>query len=83
MSTRLEALQKQRADIDRKLRDLTSKQARLRSVNEKRQKIILGGWLMKHRPELVNNIVENGLEREQDRRAFAGWTPLPPLHSDG
>lgn len=82
MSTRLEALQKQRADIDRKLRDLTSKQARLRSANEKRQKIILGGWLMKHRPELANNIVENGLEREQDRRAFADWTPLSALHSN-
>lgn len=82
MSTRLEVLQKRRAELDRKMRELTAKEARSRSANEKRQKIILGGWLMKHRPELANNIVENGLEREQDRRAFSGWTPLPPLHSN-
>ncbi len=80
MATRIETLRKRREELDQRLKELAAKEVRKAADNAKRQKIILGGWLMKHRPDLVNKIVQNGLEREQDRKAFFEWTPLSPLH---
>lgn len=79
MATRLETLKKRKEEIDQKLKEIVAKEAKRAITNEKRQKIIIGGWLMKHRPDLVNKIVQNGLEREQDKKAFLGWEQLPPL----
>lgn len=73
MVTRIEALRKRREVLDSKLKELAAKEARKNAMLDKRRKIILGGWLMKHRADLVQRIVENGLERDQDRKAFADW----------
>jgi hypothetical protein len=80
MASRIESLKKRKEAIDLKIKELAAKELRKVAANEKRQKIILGGWLMKHRPDLVNNIVASGLEREQDKKAFADWEPLKPLN---
>lgn len=82
MATRIETLKKRKEEIDQKLKEMVAKEAKRATTNEKRQKIILGGWLMKHRPDLVNKVVQNGLEREQDKKAFVGWEPLPPLKTE-
>ncbi|MGZ5198779.1 MAG: hypothetical protein ACXWC4_03330 [Telluria sp.] len=73
MTGRIEALKKRRDVLDAKLRELAAKEARKSAQLDKRRKIILGGWLMKHRLDLVQKIVENGLEREQDQNAFLEW----------
>lgn len=77
MAARIEALKKRRDELDSKLRELAAKEARKSSQMDKRRKIILGGWLLKHRADLVKKIVENGLEREQDRKAFLDWVLTP------
>lgn len=82
MATRIETLKKRKEEIDQKLKEMVAKEVKRAATNEKRQKIILGGWLMKHRPDLVNKVVQNGLEREQDKKAFAGWEPLPLLKGE-
>lgn len=73
MAARIEALKKRRDELDTKLRELAAKEAQKSSQLDKRRKIILGAWLMKHRADLVRKIVENGLERDQDRKAFGDW----------
>ena len=80
MAARIEALKKRRDELDSKLRELAAKEARKSSQMDKRRKIILGGWLMKHRADLVQKIVENGLEREQDRKAFLDWILAPTIN---
>ena len=81
MAARIEALKKRRDELDAKLRELAAKEARKSSQMDKRRKIILGGWLMKHRADLVQKIVENGLEREQDRKAFLDWILTPSTNN--
>jgi len=78
MAARIETLKRRREQLDLKLRELVSKEMRKTAQLDKRRKIILGGWLMKHRSDLVAKIVANGLERDQDRNAFSGWSPSPP-----
>jgi len=73
MAGRIESLRRRRDELDSKLRELAAKEARKNTQLDRRRKIILGAWLLKHRGDLVANIVANGLEREQDRRAFADW----------
>jgi hypothetical protein len=46
-----------------------------------RRKVILGAWLIAHKPELVSKAVE-GLKRDQDRAAFEGWQLLPATATD-
>lgn len=75
MAARIETLKRRREQLDLKLRELVSKEMRKTAQLDKRRKIILGGWLMKHRSDLVAKIVANGLERDQDRNAFSGWSP--------
>lgn len=82
MATRIETLKKRKEEIDLKLKEMVAKEVKRAATNEKRQKIILGGWLIKHRPDLVNHIVNGFLEREQDKKAFVGWEPLPPLKGE-
>lgn len=77
MAARIETLKRRREQLDLKLRELVSKEMRKTAQLDKRRKIILGGWLMKHRSDLVAKIVANGLERDQDRNAFTGWSPSP------
>lgn len=46
-----------------------------------KRKIIVGGWLMANRPDLVQQVVKL-LKRDQDRAAFVGWQP-PPVATSG
>lgn len=72
---RIDQLKQQRDDLDKKIRELASQDQRAERKRDERRKVILGGWLIKHRPDLVQNIIGNGLTREQDKAAFEGWTP--------
>lgn len=81
---RIEKLQAQRDALDKKIKDLVSATSKAERAADSRRKTIIGGWVLKHRPELVKNIVEN-LERKQDKDAFEGWSieleqpKTPPL----
>lgn len=72
------------AAIDRHLDALRARRAQIVARlsaedrrNRTRQVIVLGGWLITHRPDLVEQI-KTGLRRPQDRRAFG----LPELAED-
>lgn len=72
---RIDQLKQQREELDKRIRELAAQDQKAERKRDERRKVILGGWLIKHRPDLVSKIVENGLEREQDKAAFEGWTP--------
>ena len=72
---RLEQLKQQRDDLDKRIRELASQDQRVERKRDERRKVIRGGWLIKHRADLVKNIIENGLTRDQDKAAFEGWAP--------
>ena len=72
---RIDLLKQQREELDKRIRELAAKDQAAERRKDERRKVILGGWLIKHRPDLVQKIVENGLERAQDQAAFEGWTP--------
>ena len=72
---RIDLLKQQREELDKRIRELAAKDLAAERRKDDRRKVILGGWLLKHRPDLVQKIVENGLERPQDKAAFEGWTP--------
>ena len=72
-TTRIIALQKRKEELDERLKKLISNDIKQAVKLENRRKIILGGWLLKHRPDLVKNIVLHGLVRRQDINAFADW----------
>jgi hypothetical protein len=72
------------AVIDKHLEALRARRAQLvarhsaeERRNRTRQIIILGSWLIAHRPDLVERIT-SGLQRPQDRKAFG----LPELAQD-
>ncbi len=69
---RIDQLKQQREQLDKRIRELAAADQRAARDLDKRQKIIIGGWVLKHRPQLVNNVIAN-LEREQDKAAFANW----------
>ncbi len=77
---RIDQSKQQREDRDKKIRELASQDQRAERKRDERRKVILGGWLIKHRPDLVKNIIENGLTREQDKAAFEGW--IPPVAAE-
>lgn len=72
---RIDQLKQQREELDKRIRELAAQDQKAERKRDERRKVILGGWLIKHRPDLVSKIVENGLEREQDKAAFEGWIP--------
>jgi hypothetical protein len=74
-TNKLEKLKAQRNEIDRKIREAAATQSAADREADKRRKIIIGGWILKHRPQLVRQLIANGLDREQDKVAFAGWAP--------
>lgn len=81
---RIDQLKAQREALDKRIKELASKDQRAERKLDERRKVILGGWLIKHRPDLVKNIVLNGLERPQDKAAFEGWiTPEPEKENNG
>jgi len=70
--SRIEQLKAQREELDKKIRELSAKDAKEKRALETRQKTIIGAWVLQHRPELVANIIAN-LTREQDKAAFANF----------
>jgi hypothetical protein len=72
---RIDLLKQQREELDKRIRELAAQDQKAERKRDERRKVILGGWLIKHRADLVQKIIENGLEREQDKAAFEGWTP--------
>lgn len=77
-TTKIDKLKAQREELDKRIRELAAAQSKAEREADKRRKIILGGWVMKHRPNLVKEFLENGLIRDQDKAAFEGWTlPAP------
>lgn len=81
--SQLDKLKARREALDARIKEEAAKQQKRERTNGNRQKVILGGWLMKHRPDLVNKIVTR-LDRDQDRKAFEGWEPLPvPERTEG
>jgi hypothetical protein len=70
---RIDQLKTQREELDKRIRELVSAEAKAQREDDKRRKIIIGGWVLKHRPELIKNIIAN-LEREQDKAAFEDFT---------
>lgn len=71
--SRIEKLRQQREALDKKIRELAARSSATTRKMDERRKIIIGGWVLKHRPNLVKEIVANGLERKQDIAAFADW----------
>lgn len=65
---------------------LKLKTLRLAQDNEQRRlaarrKVILGGWLLANRPELVQEIVLS-LRRDCDRAVFVDWQPTGVASTD-
>lgn len=73
-TTKIDKLKAQREELDKRIRELAAAQSKADREADKRRKIILGGWVIKHRPNLIKEIIAN-LERDQDKAAFEGWTP--------
>jgi hypothetical protein len=76
--SKLDKLKAQRDELDKKIREVAAKKSQAERDLDTRRKTIIGGWVMKHRPQLVRELLANGLEREQDKAALAGWTPPEP-----
>lgn len=64
------------AELDQEIKQLQARKQKLATLEAaaerkrlERQKIIIGGWLMSQRPDLVSEIVGQ-LTRPQDRAAF-------------
>lgn len=76
-NTRLSKLIADREAIDKRIRELSKKMSKEERALDTRRKTIIGGWVMKHRPALVRELIANGLIRGQDKAAFDGWTPEP------
>ncbi|KHA79435.1 hypothetical protein NC77_07435 [Janthinobacterium lividum] len=73
---RIEQLKAQREELDKKISDLIAAKDKAERAADSRRKAIIGGWVLKHRPELVKNIIEN-LTRAQDKAAFKDWSIEP------
>jgi hypothetical protein len=78
----LESIEKARRKVDQAKAQLQALEARAATLNRKadaRRKIILGGLLLDAAmkdPEWENrlNVLMDRISRDQDRKAFAGWT---------
>jgi len=78
----LETIEKARRKVDQAKAQLQALEARAATLNRKadaRRKIILGGLLLDAAmkdPEWENrlNVLMDRISRDQDRKAFAGWT---------
>lgn len=70
--SRIDNLKAQREELDKKIRQLAAQEAKEKRALETRQKTIIGAWVMKERPKLVQEIIDN-LTRDQDKAAFAGY----------
>ena len=78
----LETIQKARRKVDQAKAQLQALEARAATLNRKadaRRKIILGGLLLDAAmkdPEWENrlNVLMDRISRDQDRKAFVGWT---------
>lgn len=69
----LQIIAKAKAEIQRK----DARESKARRAAETRQKIIIGGWVMKNRPELVEE-VKKSLSRPVDLAAFQVKETPPP-----
>lgn len=67
--SKLDKLKKEREALERKIKELSTKQNQAEKKKLDRRKIIIGAWVIENRPELVENIIAN-LTREQDKKAF-------------
>lgn len=78
----LETIEKARRKVDQAKAQLQALEARAATLNRKadaRRKIILGGLFLDAAmkdPEWENrlNVLMDRISRDQDRKAFAGWT---------
>lgn len=77
-TTKLEKLKAQRDELDKKIREIAAAQSEAERKADSRRKAIIGGWVIKHRPQLVRELMAYGFERPQDKAAFEGWTPPEP-----
>lgn len=73
MTTKKELLLKRRAEIDRRLRELLARDARKSLALERRQKLVIGEWILKNRPDIAEQIVFKNLLPEKHRQAFENW----------
>lgn len=71
---RLQDAQAAEAKAKQRVRALQSVAAGVERKRDTRRKILLGAWLIEHKPEIIAGIVAK-LARESDRDAFAGWKP--------
>jgi hypothetical protein len=79
-ASKLEILKARQRELSKKIREVAAAQSSADRETDRRRKIIIGGWVLKHRPHLVKELIVNGLERAQDKAAFEGWAP-PTLAS--
>lgn len=73
---RLQEAQAAEAKAKQRVRALQSAAAGVERKRDTKRKILLGAWLIEHKPEVIAGIVAK-LARESDRAAFEGWTPPP------
>lgn len=71
---RLQEAQAAEARAKQRVRALQSAAAGVERKRDTKRKILLGAWLIEHKPEIIAGIVAK-LARESDRDAFAGWKP--------
>jgi hypothetical protein len=76
---KLEALRQKRAQLDAKIQAIAARDAQKARALDTRRKVILGGLLLEaaSKNQWPKNIKEmlSWLTRENDQKAFDGWTP--------
>ena len=78
--TELERAEKRYAQAKARLQALKSREAAKQRKLDTRRKVILGGALVDlagrddHAARMLDRLIRN-LPRDQDRKAFAGWSP--------
>lgn len=86
--TELERAEKRYAQARARLLTLKNRAATAARKMDTRRKVILGGALVdlasrdQHAAAMLDRLMRN-LPREQDRKAFVGWTPGDALPEDG
>lgn len=69
---RIDKLLQQREALDKRIKEISAKENEAKRKEEARRKIIIGAWVIEHRPALVKEIIAN-LVRDQDKAAFHGY----------
>lgn len=74
LEQRLQEAQAAEARAKQRVRALQGAAAGVERKRDTKRKILLGAWLIEHKPEVIAGIVAK-LARESDRDAFADWKP--------